>query len=389
MTLSLARQLSAAGHQVYVADSEKTNFCSYSRCVKEALTTPPMNRDPSRYISEIVEAVSRLDIDLIIPSWEEVLYLARFRDRFPQRCTVFAPEYDLLHQLHHKGLFMGTLERLGFAVPQYKILESAADAAAIAVERVALKACYSRSSSQVYCMHAGEPFPKINATKEQPWIAQEWIVGKMYCSYSICQAGRLAAHTLYPMELVRRIHRHSQESAGSYCLSYVACENEHIENWIRRFAQLTGFTGQIAFDFVERASDGQLFAIDCNPRMTHGVTLFGPQDNIGRAFLGWSGETLRPPVGAQRQLLLANLCMGWRLALRAGKFGLYLRRLLNCPDIVFAAKDPGPALFQAMAAFKLLGRCLRMGVSVASAFTFDADYNGDSRSHANEPSQSF
>ena len=58
-----------------------------------------------------------------------------------------------------------------------------------------------------------------------------------------------------------------------------------IRDWVLRFLEGTGFTGSLGFDFIETAG-GELYALECNPRMTSGVLLFPEDGRLGRAMFG-------------------------------------------------------------------------------------------------------
>ena len=65
-----------------------------------------------------------------------------------------------------------------------------------------------------------------------------------------------------------------------------------------------GFTGQLSFDFVD--NDGDLFAIECNPRPTNGIILLGA-DEFSRALIGEGDEVVVVEPGVEREVKLAVL----------------------------------------------------------------------------------
>lgn len=91
-------------------------------------------------------------------------------------------------------------------------------------------------------------------------------------------------------------------------------EHEEIYEWVRQFVQATGFSGQVGFDFIE-TEDGQLYAIECNPRATSGIHLFHPGDGLVRALIAPEGlvkaaEVIIPKQGSKAMLMLPMLGSG-------------------------------------------------------------------------------
>jgi carbamoylphosphate synthase large subunit len=103
--------------------------------------------------------------------------------------------------------------------------------------------------------------PKRNAalarslpiSKDDPWILQEFIAGREYCTHGTVRNGRLQVYACC-------------ESSASQ-LNYAMADKPEIRSWVEKFVGALGVTGQLSFDFIE-AADGRVYAIECNPR-TH------------------------------------------------------------------------------------------------------------------------
>ena len=71
------------------------------------------------------------------------------------------------------------------------------------------------------------------------------------------------------------------------------CEQvKSIETWVSAFVKKLNFSGQIAFDFIQ-TKDGEVYPIECNPRLTSGIHLFRGTD-IVECFLGRRQELVFP-----------------------------------------------------------------------------------------------
>lgn len=116
-TLDLARQLAVAGHQVYMAESCPAHLCVHSREIVRNYSVPKPNEDSDGYINALIEIIMLEKIDWLIPTCEEIFFVARGLDRLSQHCLVFTDSLDKLRCLHSKWEFIG---RRGSLVYSYR-----------------------------------------------------------------------------------------------------------------------------------------------------------------------------------------------------------------------------------------------------------------------------
>ncbi len=376
MTLYLARLLHSAGHEVYVTDPQKFHYCKFSNCVKKNYRVPSPRFQPEEHIKELARIVEDEKIDLVIPTWEDVLLVSKHKDKFNKRCKLFVTDFDLLAKVHNKGSFIKLLDQLGFETPRTQIIRSREELLAVDMDLFALKPGFSRSSKSVFKVRKGGPLPDIHPSKSEEWIAQEWLIGNIFCSYTLCHEGKISAHSLYPMEFIRENSKKTNANSGSFCLSFSSIEHEGIFKWTEEFVRKTHFTGQIAFDFVEHPS-GQIYAFECNPRLTSGVTLFHAKDRLDKAFFNHCEPLIKAPKESMKQIFLGMLVLGWQPALICKKVKLYLTKLVLAKDIIFNKHDVKPFLFQPFIMSKILWISFSSKNSIPASFTDDLDYNGE------------
>lgn len=366
VALDLARKFKAAGHRVLVADPFKLHGCRFSSAVDANFTVPSPRQDPKGFIDALVDIVSKRRVELLVPVFEDALYIAQCRERFPLHCEIFASSFDVLHDLHHKWQFHQTLTRLGLDAPRTRLIEDPRQIQELDFPQAyALKACYSRASLKMYEIKPSEPVPTIQATKQSPWIAQEWIQGEKFCTYTICRDGQILAHATYPVIFGVQ---------NRWCVCFQAVEHTKIFEWVKRFAQELNYTGQMGFDFIE-TPDGRLIAIECNPRPTSGVHLFEATDCLDRAFHDTLDRPLFPRIGIRRQIAIGFLAFGWQ-SKEAREHPLrYLRALLGVKDIVFQPRDPLPWLMQPAVFATYVARARKQGLSIPAMITYDLEWN--------------
>lgn len=369
ITLDLARQFHAAGHRVIVVESTTQCICKASRSVDKFYVTPSPRFAQESYIQTLVNVVESEKVDLLIPVWEDVLYISRELHRFPKHCQVFCQSFEQLDSLHNKWLYNEKLRNYGFDVIPTELISTVEDLNRLQRSQAyALKQVYSRASQQVKKVQPGESTPDVVIPEHNPWIAQDWIEGEKYCSYAICHEGDVHAFSIYPVEVA--IDGHS-------CLSFRSIEHPGIAAWMKRFARLENFTGQISFDFVE-TPDGRILSWECNPRATSGVHLFSPEQGLPAAFLRQNEEILRPAFSVKRQLFMAMLFYGWTAPFSRKKPLHYLKKLVSSRDVIAGVgRDIKPLLFSPRIYWYYWRLSKKLGISIPAAFTYDMDWNAE------------
>ena len=124
-------------------------------------------------------------------------------------------------------------------------------------------------------------------------------------------------------------------------LNYAVADVPEIERWVRSFVGQLGFTGQAAFDFIH-TPDGQVRAIECNPRTHSAITLFYDHPDLANAYLHDRDSCLTPlPTSRPTYWLYQEL---WRALRRPRSLPALLRTVAGGKDAVFAWSDPLPFL---------------------------------------------
>jgi len=368
IALELARQFHAQGHNVYVTDCNRLHICRYSNTVRKSFKTPSPRYEPDEFIRSLVHIIEDHQIDLLIPTCEEIMFISGYLDRFPKFCKVFCSSFEMIHELHSKWLFCQKTNELGFNPPKTQLIETSEDVSKIHIDTpYVLKATYSRACQNLVFVGPDATPPPIPVAHSNPWVAQEWIEGKKYCTYSIALEGKLTAHTTYPVAFT---------VDGSSCITFEAVAHEPIFNWVKDFLAKIKFTGQVAFDFIEK-KNGKLFAIECNPRATHGLHLFSIMDNLPAAFFNISDHVIQPEVGTQKQLAIGMMAFGWREVNRRQELSSFRKKFFKTKDVVFCRKDPKPFFAMSFLFPMYWVKSKQYGITIAEAFTREMEWNGD------------
>ncbi|MBY4573093.1 ATP-grasp domain-containing protein [Gordonia paraffinivorans] len=372
LSLELARLMAAGGHRVTVVDSIPIAVSRYSNAVDEFHRVPPPKFEPLEYCQALAKIVADNDIDMVIPVHEETDIIAMLAELFPPECRLFLSDFDLENRLHHKYEFQKLLVELGIPTRKFARVAGPEDAAGLDFDKpFALKRCYSRGSQKVHKVQPGDPLTWLEHDELNPWVAQEWVSGDKYCTYSVCHEGRVYAHATYPVDYA---------IDGSSCLNFRAVEHPRIQAWVADLVERVGFTGQIGFDFIEDGPDKDLFCIECNPRATSGIMMFSPGDGVDRAFLGTSDpdvEVITPSPDVEKMIGIGMLLYGWRAPSRRGRsMAQFARDFRRSADVITRSGDQKPAIMLPLAYASILRSCAKYRVGLAEGFMHDHEWDG-------------
>ena len=358
----LAKAFALSGHRVWLTDSLRAPVSAASPFVQGYLRMPPPRADFQAFTASLINACNAKSIDAIIPTSEEVFWLAGAAPFLPPNVNLRTSALPLLSRLHHKGTFATLAASLGLGAPEAIEMTSLSDLAGLREpKRFVLKPCYSRFASRVLIIPTSRDLERVRPTTAQPWLAQTRVKGRELCAYNVATDGRLLFHVAYE-PLIR-----FGVGASVYFSPVVSSA---LRAMSERFIATTGFTGQISFDAIE--TERGLVALECNPRGTSGVHLASQQpDSFSAALLGTLQEPLASVAPEPRMLLFPLLLTHFgTLATARGR-----QRVLDAKDALTAAGIPLRSQLSALA--EMVWRSARSGLSPVKASTVDIEWNGE------------
>lgn len=325
--LDIIRKLGSVGHVVVATDTYDGAVGSHSRYLAAHAVTASPRFDTDRFVADIRALVEKYDIDLIVPTFEEAFYLAARRSDLPAGVTLYTGEFDKLARLHDKASFKRLVTEAGVPVPETVLAtDEASLAEAISrFPRYFARAAFSRGGVGLLTntgpLAGAMDVAEVHPTADQPWLVQPFVDGPMVCTYSTVVDGRVTSHCTY------RAPEQWNHSTG---IAFLAVDSTKTLDYTRRIVAALdpGYTGQLSFDFVD--DDGELYAIECNPRPTNGVILLEAED-FARALTGEADEVVVVEPGVERQVSLAVLADAFAEPLR--HLPTTLHDLLNVPDV--------------------------------------------------------
>ena len=337
--LQLCRSFHAAGHRVVLVEAAKYRLTGhrFSRAVDAFHVVPPP-QDPG-YAAALAAIVEAEGVDVYVPvcspvaSWYDAAAAAQLA------CEVIHLQPQQVADLDDKHAFTALAASLGLSVPDTHRVTSAAQVEAFDFD--AAKAPYVLKSI------AYDPVNRLDLTQlpladaaataafarskriseDNPWILQEYVTGEEWCTHSTVRDGHVQVYCCCP--------------SSAFQINYAMVDKPAIDAWVHRFAAALGLTGQVSFDFLESA-DGQVYAIECNPRTHSAITLFADHPETAAAYLEAGHAEIRPLASSRPTYWIYHEL--WRLVSNPRDAGHRLGVIARGRDAIFDWHDPLPFL---------------------------------------------
>lgn len=363
--LEWARAFNEAGWTVSVGDSLGQPLSRFSRSAHNFVRLPEPRLDPAAWIDALARVIEVQRIDLLLPTCEEVFYLAHGMARLASLCRVLTSDFALLHRLHHKGQFADMTQGWVLSAPETRLLTDQQALSALSKETAqwVFKPAYSRFASQTLIRPDAVRLNKVQPSIDAPWVAQRFIQGREFCSFSVLIGGELRAHSCYQPRY--RVGRGS----GIY---FEPVAPQPVRRFLEQFGRESGYTGQVGFDFIEDQA-GRFHVLECNPRATSGVHLFDNQRQALVSSVGEMSSSVLEPTPEPRMIALAMLL----LAAPARAFsGTFWRDYRAARDVIVQQGDVLPLAAQWLSLGEIIYRAASRRCGLLAASTADIEWNG-------------
>jgi hypothetical protein len=338
--LQLARSFHAAGHRVILAESGKYRLTGhrFSRAV-DRFYALPAPQSPG-YTDALVAIVRAEAVDVYVPVCSPVAsyFDALAKPVLAKYCEVLHEDAEMVRRLDDKYEFSVMAASLGLPVPDaYRIcwpgqvedfdFGSATPPYILKsipydpVHRLDLTTLPRPSAQQTVAFARSKPI-----SPDTPWIMQGLVRGREYCAHSTVRDGQVQVYCCC--------------ESSAFQVNYEMADKPEIEAWVRGFVEPLRLTGQISFDFIQ-ADDGQVYAIECNPRTHSAITMFYNHPDLARAYLDDDVATIEPRPDSRPTYWLYHEL--WRLIAGPNRRDR-LRVIRRGKDAIFDWTDPLPFL---------------------------------------------
>lgn len=339
--LQLARSFHAAGHRVILVESGKYRLTGhrFSRAVERFYTVPkPESPDYAEALAAIVRAEG-VDVYVPVCSPAASYYDALAKPLLSQYCEVLHEDAEMVCTLDDKYEFSAMAAKLGLAVPDSHRISTPEQVVdfdfADAEDAYILKSIPYDPRHRLDLTTLPRPIPRDTAafarskpiSDDSPWIMQALVRGQEYCTHSTVREGRIQVYCCC--------------ESSAFQVNYEMVDKPEIEAWVRGFVEPLKLTGQVSFDFIQ-AEDGQVYAIECNPRTHSAITMFYDHPDLARAYLDDDVPMIKPlPDSRPTYWIYHEL---WRLVSQPTKIVPRLGTIRRGKDAIFDWNDPLPFL---------------------------------------------
>lgn len=376
--LDLGRSFAAAGWRVVGAEYVRWPVSRLSRAFAVHHRLPSARAGHAAFADRLEQVIQAEQITLLVPTCEEIFFVARHRERLSRLCRVACPDFAALRRLHDKAALPEIAGGLGLGVPETLRVETAPSvrqAVARLEGDVVLKPAFSRFAARTLLLPDKHAVEALRPSREDPWVCQRFVRGEEVCLYAVAVEGRLTAVSAY-----RPRHRMGV-GAGIY---FEPVQVPDLEAFAAAFVARHHLSGQVAFDVIQDPH-GAWWVIECNPRATSGVHLFGGEAALAEAFGGGAlgggafggGACVRATEARPQMVGLAMALLGLPRAVRAGRLGPALADMRRAGDVVARPGDRGPGVAQWAALLETLALALRHRCAPRAATTIDCEWNGE------------
>jgi glutathione synthase/RimK-type ligase-like ATP-grasp enzyme len=365
--LDMARSLRAAGYEPHLAD------CVPARLARWSNSAGPVHRyaspveRPAAFAADLRALIARLDPIRVIPACEEVFHLSALAAAEGWSDRLLAPGPKVLATLHAKDRFAALSARLSLPVPETRMVTDAPAllAAVAAMGDAVVKPVWSRFGA-AHVSPSPAILAAIRPSEASPWVVQKRVTGEEVCLHAVAHTGRITAFAAYGSDW-------RLPGGAAYAFQPATGQITEALRPIADRLAMEVWTGQFACDvLIDEA--GQPWLIECNPRATSGVHLFGASAGFGRALMGQGEAT---PDSQSRHIAPALWRYGRPLARASGRMETWRAQRREGLDVL---TRPGDRLPLPGALIDTLGfglRALRRGQPLTAAMTADIEWNGE------------
>lgn len=359
-TMDMMRTLINHGYSVYSAESMHYPIGRFVKGLSKHFVVPKPNNDLHAYLNAVKKIIINYKIDLLIPTCEEIFHISQGHEDFSKYTRVFCEPFSTLHQLHDKYAFNQLVLSYGLNAPESWLINSAKDKEHLPQnEALVLKPIFSRFGSKTIIKPTQKTIEKLPVNV--PYIAQRFITGKEYSTYTIAHEGTILVQSCYHSKYV------AGRSTGIY---FIPAEIKLIDDFIKHFCERHHFSGQIAFDFI--ISDNKVYVLECNPRITSGFHLIA--DCIDWPALLNNG--IQKNTRSDQSLMLGQGMVIHSLKYLSKAPKIFIKDYQRAHDVLKNEAYPWLGLKSTLTMMNVIFRAIKVRKNFYPASTYDIDFDG-------------
>ena len=297
--------------------------------------------------SEITRYYKKENIDVFIPVSAATLnyYESLVKPVLAEHCEVLHFDIEITEMLDNKFTFMEKAKTFGLTVPKSFLITNAQqildfdfvkDGSQYILKSIPYDSVRRLNMTKLPMKSAEDMsqfIKNLPISTEKPWIMQEFVKGKEYCTHSTVRKGKIRLHCCC--------------ESSEFQVNYEHVDNPQIYEWVEKFVKELNLTGQISFDFIQ-TEDNRVYPIECNPRTHSAITTFYNHPEVANAYLSDRKDETdipliplpnsKPTYWTYHELWRLTEIRSW------GQLKAWIKRITQGTDSIFQINDPLPFL---------------------------------------------
>lgn len=304
--LALIRLFYEAGHTVIGADFEPHGALACGRFSRSLarfyrLSKPTPKGGFSPYIQSLLDIITKEKVDLWVScsGVASAVEDGEAKEIVEARTACKAVQFDvkMTQILHEKNSFIQHTSSLSLTAPETHMITNPATAMKILRDAPADRKYVTKTIGVVDAVRADmtllpkstpqateKHIARLPISEDIPWILQQYIDGREYCTHALVIKGQVKAFVACPSaELLMHYEALPAQSPLSKAML------KFTETFARHGGE--SFTGHLSFDFMVENGQAKdvgrvvLYPIECNPRAHTAVALFNRSTDMVDAYL--------------------------------------------------------------------------------------------------------
>ncbi len=343
-SLQLARSFYQTGHTVFLVETHRYWLSGhrFSQAVSGFYTVPAPEKDPEGYRQGLLDIVKKEQINVFIPVCSPVssYYDSTAKPLLTEAgCEVIHFNPDITTMLDNKYEFCKQAQALGLSAPNVFKFTSPQqvldfnfknDDSRYIIKSINYDSVRRLDLTKLPFKGMESYIKTLPISEENPWVMQEFIRGKEFCTHSTVRNGKIQVHCC--------------SESSPFQVNYKQMDHPKIFVWVKHFVGELKLTGQISFDFIE-TPDGNIYPIECNPRTHSAITMFHDHPDLASAYLEDNNHPIAPLPNSKPTYWLYHEL--WRLTEVRSLEDLknWWQKITQGTDGIFRKDDPLPFLF--------------------------------------------
>jgi predicted ATP-grasp superfamily ATP-dependent carboligase len=265
---NVVRSLAAKGTEVLCSDFVPRAMSFYSRYSSGNFIYPSPFHEQEQFIEHLITKIRELKIDIIIPIFEELFLVAKYKDEISRHVKMAVPDYSQILTAHNKDQWEPIAGQLQIPVPKTYELESFIDTPALITSLpfpVLIKPKQGGGGWGIRRVISISEFNECLATGALGglplgrFLVQELIEGEILCVAMVFAHGQLRGKVAY-----RQIREYPIFGGQATCR--ISVSNPTAEGYLQRLLEHLAWHGVCQADFVVDRATQIPYLIDINPR---------------------------------------------------------------------------------------------------------------------------